>query len=69
MSQEGAPPGYLDDPPSRCELILDLVFGPGDHDSATIPLDPISCTNDDPARIDILETENFLRRERYSIHS
>ena len=69
MSQGGAPSGYLDDPPSRRELILDLVFGPGDHGSVTTPLDLVSCTDDDLARIDILETENFLRRERYSIHS
>ena len=67
-SQGEAPSSYLDDLPSCHEFALDLVFGPGDHSTVATPLDPVSCTNDDLARIDIHETESLCRKH-HSIHS
>ena len=65
MSQGEVPSGYLDNLPSSREFVLDLVFSPGDHGSVMTPLDPVSCTDDDLARVDVLEIENFLRRRTF----
>jgi len=56
--------GYLDDLPSRSQLVLD----PHDDGSVVTLFHPVLSPNDDLTRLGILETEDFLCRECHNGH-
>ena len=60
--------GHLDDLPSCSQLVLDLVLDPRDDGSVVTLFHPVLGPDDDLTRLGVLETEDFLRRERHDEH-